>query len=162
MTGVRVGHGVDVHRFSGDPARRLRLGGVEIPDAPALEGHSDADVLLHALTDALLGAGGLGDLGSHFGSQDPAFAGADSSLFVRRACELLRQHGWVVGNVDLTVVAQRPRLAAHQEAMRARVVELVGTEAVNVKATSTDGLGFTGRGEGIAALATVLLTPTAT
>jgi len=155
----RVGHGVDVHRFSDDAGRVLRLAGVEIPEGPGLEGHSDADVLLHAVADALLGAAGLGDLGSRFGSADPAYAGADSAVFVRRAQEWAAAEGWRVGNVDTTVVAQRPRLAPYRERMASALAELLGVEpgAASVKATTTDGLGFLGRGQGICCLATVLL-----
>lgn len=155
----RVGHGVDVHRFAADPERALRLGGVVVPGAPGLEGHSDADVLLHAVADAVLGAAGLGDLGSRFGSADPAYAGADSAVFVRQALRWAAADGWRVGNVDATVVAQRPRLAPHRDAIAASLAALLGVEstAASVKATTTDGLGFLGRGEGICCLATVLL-----
>jgi 2-C-methyl-D-erythritol 2,4-cyclodiphosphate synthase len=156
---VRVGQGVDVHRFSDDPARALVLGGVRIPGAPGLAGHSDADVVLHALVDALLGAAGLGDLGSVFGTADPAYAGARSALFVEGALERVTAAGWGVGNADLTVVAQRPRLGEQRPRIAAAVAELLGVElpAVSVKATTTDGLGFLGRGEGVACLAVVLL-----
>lgn len=160
MSSVRIGQGVDAHAFSAGE-RVLRLAGVEIPGAPGLDGHSDADVVLHAVADALLGAAGLGDLGSLFGSDDPRYAGADSAVFVREAVRRAGDAGWAVGNVDCTVVAQRPRLAEHLPAMRGRLAELldVGPAAVSVKATSTDGLGFTGRGEGVACLAVVLLAP---
>jgi 2-C-methyl-D-erythritol 2,4-cyclodiphosphate synthase len=152
---------VDVHSFSPDPGRRLWLGGVQIPDAPGLEGHSDADVLLHALVDALLGAAALGDLGALFGSDDPAHAGASSSTFVRQALRRVHAAGWAVGNVDCTLVAQRPRLDPHRQAITASVAGLLGVaaSAVSVKATTTDRLGFTGRGEGIAGLAVALLVP---
>lgn len=156
---MRIGQGFDAHRFAaGD--RTLRLGGVEIPDAPGLEGHSDADVVLHAVTDAILGAAALGDLGEIYGTEDPAYAGADSGLFVRGAAALAARAGWRVANVDCTVVAQRPRLAPHVAAMRERLALLLELDhgAVSIKATSTDGLGFTGRGEGVACLAVVLLT----
>jgi len=159
---VRIGQGIDAHAFAENQAgRTLRLGGVDIPGAPGLDGHSDADAVLHAVTDALLGAAGLGDLGALFGSDDPRYAGADSAVFVREALARVDAAGWAVGNLDCTVVAQRPRLAEHLPAMRARLAELLAVEAaaVSVKATSTDGLGFTGRGEGIACLAVVLLTP---
>jgi 2-C-methyl-D-erythritol 2,4-cyclodiphosphate synthase len=157
--GVRVGLGLDVHQFDDDPGRPLWLAGVLIPDAPGLQGHSDADVLLHAVVDALLGAGGMGDLGALFGGHDPRYAGAASRGFVDETLRRVRAAGWAVGNLDCTLVAQRPRLGPHRQAMTASLAELleVAASAVNVKITSTDGLGFTGRGEGIAALATVLL-----
>jgi 2-C-methyl-D-erythritol 2,4-cyclodiphosphate synthase len=157
---VRVGQGVDVHPFSDDPARPLVLAGVTVPERPGLAGHSDADVVLHAVVDALLGAAGLGDIGSLFGSDDPRYAGAASSTFVAEALRRVTDAGWRVGNVDCTVIAQRPRIAPHREAMRERLAALLGVaaDAVNVKATTTDGLGFTGRGEGIACVAVVLLT----
>jgi 2-C-methyl-D-erythritol 2,4-cyclodiphosphate synthase len=157
---VRIGQGVDVHPFSDDPARPLVLAGVTVPEGPGLAGHSDADVVLHAVVDALLGAAGLGDIGSLFGSDDPRYAGADSSTFVAEALRRVTDAGWRVGNVDCTVIAQRPRIAPHRDAMRDRVAALLGVvaDAVNVKATTTDGLGFAGRGEGIACLAVALLT----
>ena len=157
---VRIGQGIDAHAFS-QGERVLRLAGVEIPDAPGLDGHSDADVVLHAVTDALLGAAGLGDLGALFGSDDPRYAGADSAVFVQEALARIDAAGWAVGNLDCTVVAERPRLAEYVPAMRARLAALLDVDpaAVSVKATSTDGLGFTGRGEGVACLAVVLLTP---
>jgi 2-C-methyl-D-erythritol 2,4-cyclodiphosphate synthase len=158
---VRIGQGVDVHAFAASDGRRpLRLAGVDIPGAPALEGHSDADVVLHAVADALLGAAALGDLGALFGSDDPHYAGADSAMFVREAVRRVGEAGWALGNLDCTVVAERPRLAEHLPMMRSQLAELLGVEpdAVSIKATSTDGLGFTGRGEGIACLAVVLLT----
>lgn len=156
---VRVGQGTDVHAFSDDPDRPLLLGGVRIPDAPGLDGHSDADVVLHALVDALLGAAGQGDIGTLFGTAEAASAGADSRLFVAGALERVTGTGMAVGNADVTIVAQRPRLAAHRAAIAASIADVLGVApgAVNVKATTTDGLGFTGRGEGIAALAVVLL-----
>lgn len=159
--GLRVGQGVDVHAFHPDPppARPLVLGGVTVPGGPPLAGHSDADCVLHALVDALLGAACLGDIGTLFGSDEPAYAGADSTVFVVETLRRLDRAGWAVGNADVTVVAQRPRLAAHRPAMTTRVAALlaVPADAVTVKATTTDHLGFTGRGEGIACLATVLL-----
>jgi 2-C-methyl-D-erythritol 2,4-cyclodiphosphate synthase len=156
---VRIGQGVDVHPFSDDPDRELVLAGVQIPEGPGLAGHSDGDVVLHAVVDALLGAAGLGDIGGIFGSADPRYAGAASSVFVTESLRLVADAGYAVGNVDCTVVAQRPRLAPHREAMRDRLAGLLGVPAgaVSVKATTTDGLGFTGRGEGIACLAVVLL-----
>lgn len=156
---IRVGQGIDVHRFAVPGTRRLVLGGVGIPEGPGLEGHSDADVVLHALVDALLGAAALGDLGSRFGTDQPAYAGADSSVFVTEALRIVRRAGWTVGNVDCTIVAQRPRIAPHQPAIVARVADLLGIppEGVSVKATTTDGLGMLGRGEGIACTAVALL-----
>lgn len=160
---ARVGQGLDIHAFADGPDRPLRLGGVTIPGPRGLAGHSDADVVLHALCDALLGAAALGDLGSLFGTDDPRYAGADSTVFVREACRRVTDAGWAVGNVDVTVVAQAPRLAAHVEAMRASVAALlgVGVGEVSVKATTTDHLGLVGRGEGVAGLAVALLVPRA-
>ncbi len=154
-----------MHAFAADFAaaepRPLVLGGIEVAGGPALAGHSDADVVLHALVDALLGAAALGDLGSRFGTAEPRYAGAASSVFVAEAVGLLALQGWTIGNVDCTVVAARPRLATHRDAMRASVAGLLGVEvgAVSIKATTTDGLGWTGRGEGIACLAVALLVP---
>ena len=158
---MRVGQGVDVHAFSDDSARRLLLGGVHIPGAPGLEGHSDADVVLHALVDALLGAAGAGDIGGLFGSDDPAYRGADSRVFLSAALAAVQRAGLTPGNADITIIAARPRVGPHREAIRDRVAMLLGVPAsrVNVKATTTDGLGFTGRGEGMAAMAVVLLEP---
>ena len=155
----RVGQGVDVHAFADGGQGSVRLGGVDVPGGPALAGHSDGDVVLHAVVDALLGAAGLGDLGGLVGVDLPATAGADSASFVHRALQQVAARGWLVGNADVTVVCQRPRIAPHAPAMRRRLAELleVGADAVNVKATTTDQLGFLGRGEGIAALAVVLL-----
>jgi 2-C-methyl-D-erythritol 4-phosphate cytidylyltransferase/2-C-methyl-D-erythritol 2,4-cyclodiphosphate synthase len=152
----RTGQGIDVHRLV--PGRRLVLGGLEIPSELGLDGHSDADVVLHALTDALLGTIGAGDIGSHFPPTDPRWRDAESSLFVRHALALLAERGGRVEHVDVTILAERPRIAPHRAAMRARLAELLGLgeEAVSVKATTTEGLGFTGRGEGI--LASVLAT----
>jgi 2-C-methyl-D-erythritol 2,4-cyclodiphosphate synthase len=156
---VRVGQGFDTHRL--EPGRPLRLGGVTIPHDRGLVGHSDGDVLLHAIARALLGALGAGDLGQHFPSADERWRGADSGVFVREAAAKVRSRGLAVSNLDATVIAEAPRLATHQEAMRRSVAALIGTpvEAVNIQVTSTDGLGATGRGEGIAAQAVVLLAP---
>lgn len=154
---MRIGQGFDAHRFcAGD---HVVLGGVRIPHAQGIDAHSDGDVLLHAITDALLGAAGLGDLGRHFPDTDPAFKGIDSRLLLRRAHEAATAKGMTVGNVDATVIAQTPRLAAHIESMRANIAAdlRVEPDQVNVKATTTERMGFTGRGEGIAALAVVLL-----
>ncbi|MCX8102498.1 MAG: bifunctional 2-C-methyl-D-erythritol 4-phosphate cytidylyltransferase/2-C-methyl-D-erythritol 2,4-cyclodiphosphate synthase [Geminicoccaceae bacterium] len=149
----RTGQGIDVHRLV--PGRRLVLGGVEIPFELGLEGHSDADVVLHALTDAILGTIGAGDIGSHFPPSDPRWRDAESSRFVRHALSLLAAAGGVLEHVDLTLLAERPRIAPHRAAMRARLAQLLelGEEAVSLKATTTEGLGFIGRGEGIAAWA---------
>lgn len=154
---MRIGHGYDVHRLV--EGRRLILGGVEIPDEKGLLGHSDADVLTHALMDALLGAAALGDIGQLFPDSDDAFLGADSIDLLRRVCAVIAQHGYAVGNVDCTVLAQRPKLAPHIPQMRRRLAEAMGIDAscVSVKATTEEGLGFTGEGLGIAAHAVALL-----
>ena len=154
---MRIGHGYDVHRLV--PDRRLVLGGVEIPFERGLLGHSDADVLTHAVMDALLGAAALGDIGQHFPDHDPAYAGADSLVLLDQVTVLLAERGWSVGNVDATVIAQRPKLASYIPQMRANLARRMGVELeqVNVKATTEEGLGFTGGGEGIAAHAVVLL-----
>ncbi len=159
---LRVGQGFDVHALV--PGRRLLLGGVEIPwpsgAAPmGLLGHSDADVLLHAITDALLGAAGLGDIGRLFPDSDAALKDADSRALLRRVAQQVRGAGWELVNVDATVIAQRPKIAPHVQAMRAAIAADLGVAAatVGVKGKTTEHLGFTGRGEGIAALAVVLL-----
>jgi 2-C-methyl-D-erythritol 2,4-cyclodiphosphate synthase len=159
MRRPRIGQSFDAHQLA--EGYELVLGGVSIPYARGLAGHSDGDVLLHAIAGALLGALGLGDLGAHFPSSDPRWKGAASGAFVRRALGLARERGYALGNLDATVIAERPRLAPHQAAMRTAIAALVGApEAdVNVKVTSTDGLGAIGRGEGIAAQAVVLLVP---
>ncbi len=155
----RVGHGFDAHRLVA--GRPLVLGGVTIPHDRGLAGHSDGDVLLHAVASALLGALGAGDLGSHFPSSDPAWKGVASGRLLERVMGLVREAGLAVGNVDATVVAGEPRLAEFRPAMQASLAKILGIEeaAVNVKITSTDGLGAVGRGEGIAAQAVVLLAP---
>lgn len=155
VTEVRVGQGVDVHAFSGDAGRELVIGGVVIEGAPGLAGHSDADVVAHAVADSLLGAVAAGDLGERFGVADPEREGADSMQLLAEVVADLAADGWRVGNVDCTVVAQRPRLAAHRDAMRERLAEVlgVGGDAVSVKATTTDRLGMIGRGEGVACIA---------
>lgn len=149
----RTAQGIDVHRLV--PGRRLVLGGIEIPFALGLEGHSDADVVLHALTDAILGLVGAGDIGEHFPPRDPRWRDADFSLFLRRALELLSGAGGALEHVDVTILAERPKLAPHRAAMRERLAALLGlgAGAVSVKATTTEGLGFVGRGEGIMATA---------
>jgi 2-C-methyl-D-erythritol 2,4-cyclodiphosphate synthase len=156
---VRIGQGFDAHRL--EPGRPLRLGGIEVPHDRGLAGHSDGDVLLHAVTSALLGALGEGDLGRHFPSSDPGLEGIASGRLLSQVIEQVRSAGWAVGNVDATIVAQAPRLAAYLAGMEAAIADLLGVseDAVNVKVTSTDGLGTLGRGEGIAALAVALLVP---
>lgn len=156
---MRIGQGFDAHRFS--QTGRLVLGGVEIPFELGMEAHSDGDVLLHAITDAILGAAGEGDLGRHFPDTDPELRDIDSRILLRRARELAAARKLVVGNIDATVIAQRPRLAPHIGAMRQIVAADLGVseDAVNIKATTTEKMGFTGRGEGIAAMAVVLLLP---
>lgn len=147
---VRTGLGVDTHRFA--DGRRLVLGGVEIPHARGLAGHSDADVLAHAIADALLGAADLGDIGRHFPDTDPAFEGADSIALLVEVVARVRAAGWRVEHVDATVVMERPKLAPHREAIAARLRAAVGA-SVSVKATTGEGMGFVGREEGVAALA---------
>ena len=151
MSDIRIGHGFDVHAFAAN--RRLIIGGVDIPYELGLAGHSDADVLLHAICDALLGAAGLGDIGRHFPDTDAAFAGIDSRILLRRVAEQLKERNWRVGNVDATLIAQAPRMAPHIARMTAHIADDLGIaiDRVNVKATTTEKLGFTGRGEGIAA-----------
>ncbi|MGE4275779.1 MAG: 2-C-methyl-D-erythritol 2,4-cyclodiphosphate synthase [Lawsonibacter sp.] len=154
---MRIGHGYDVHKLV--EGRKLILGGVDIPYEKGLLGHSDADVLTHAVMDALLGAAGLGDIGRHFPDTDPAYAGADSLVLLERVAELLKQDGWQVGNVDATILAQRPKLAPYIPQMRENLAAHIGVslEQVNVKATTEEGLGFTGAGQGMAAHAVCLL-----
>lgn len=157
MTKLRVGHGYDVHRLV--EGRALILGGVTVPFDRGLLGHSDADVLTHAVMDALLGAAALGDIGKLFPDSDAAYAGADSIALLERVTALLREHGWQVGNVDSTVVAQAPRLAPYIPEMRRRLAEAMGldVDCVSVKATTEERLGFTGSGEGMAAHAVALI-----
>lgn len=154
---VRVGIGYDVHPFA--EGRRFVLGGVDVPHERGLAGHSDADALAHAVADALLGALALGDLGAHFPDDDPAWQGADSLTLLARVRGLVAAQGWRVGNVDATVIAERPRLAPHVAGMRQGLARALAAdvEAVSVKATRHEGLGALGRGEGIAAMAVVLL-----
>jgi 2-C-methyl-D-erythritol 2,4-cyclodiphosphate synthase len=161
VSAFRIGHGFDVHAFG--PGDHVVLGGVRIPHGQGLKAHSDGDVLIHALCDALLGAAALGDIGRHFPDTDPAYAGADSRALLRRVMSLLREQGLEVENVDCTVVAQAPRLAAHVAAMRVNLAEdlAVAVGQVNVKATTTERLGYVGREEGIAAHAVALLQGTA-
>lgn len=155
---MRIGHGYDVHRLT--EGRELILGGVNIPFEKGLLGHSDADVLAHAVMDALLGAAALGDIGKLFPDTAPAYEGADSMVLLKRVAEVLEEKGYAVGNVDATVVAQRPKLSAYIPAMRENLARAMGTGAdrVSVKATTEERLGFTGSGEGIAAHAVALIT----
>lgn len=156
----RIGSGFDVHRLV--EGRRCIICGVDIPAERGLLGHSDADVALHALTDALLGAVALGDIGRHFPDTDPKWEGADSRRLLRAVVDMLRQRGYVAVNVDITIMAQAPKMAPHIEAMRANVAADLGIDidCVSVKATTTERLGFTGRGEGIAAQAVALIAKT--
>jgi 2-C-methyl-D-erythritol 2,4-cyclodiphosphate synthase len=157
VTSYRVGSGFDAHRLA--EGRPLRLGGVQVPFARGLLGHSDGDCVLHAVCDALLGAMGEGDMGAHFPSDDERWRGADSAVFVRATAALVAARGAAVLNVDVTVIAEAPRLQPHLAAMRARLAELLGIlpAAVSVKAKSADGLGALGRGEGVAAQAVALV-----
>ena len=154
---MRIGCGIDVHAFG--PGDFIMLGGVRIPHSHGVVAHSDGDVVLHALCDALLGAAGLGDIGQHFSDSDPQWKGADSARFVVSVLALLRARRLAVANVDLTVLVQAPKIAPYRESMRRQIARLleVGEERVNIKATTTEGLGFLGRAEGIAAQAVVLL-----
>lgn len=156
---MRIGHGYDVHRLV--PDRKLILGGVEVPYEKGLLGHSDADVLTHALMDALLGAAGLGDIGRHFPDTDPAYAGADSLKLLEQVVELIRQKGYRLGNADCTVIAQRPKLASYLPAMQENLARIcrVEPDQINLKATTEEKLGFTGDGSGISAHAVCLLLP---
>lgn len=157
MTDFRVGHGYDVHRFAED--RKLILGGVEIDFELGLLGHSDADVLLHAVSDALLGAAGLGDIGKHFPDTDATFKNIDSRILLRRVAELIKNEGYSVSNVDCTIVAQKPKLAPHIQNMKQNIAEDLSIDEtrVNVKATTEEGLGFTGEMKGISAHAVALI-----
>ena len=157
---MKVGLGFDVHAFG--PGDHVTIGGVRIPHVAGLVAHSDGDVALHALADALLGAIGAGDIGQHFPDTEPAWRGADSRELLRQVVGLVSAAGFRPGNCDLTVIAEAPRLGPHRDAMRANIAADLGVDpaAVNVKATTTERLGFTGRGEGIAAQAVVLIEPT--
>lgn len=154
---MKVGIGFDAHRFT--PGRPLMLGGVQVPHHEGLLGHSDADVLVHAVCDALLGALGQGDIGRHFPDTDPRYQGIDSLKLLQQVRNLAAAQGYACCNVDTVIIAEQPRLAAHLEAMQANIAECLGIAAgqVNVKATTTEGMGCTGRGEGIAAQAVVLI-----
>ena len=155
---MRIGHGYDVHRLV--EGRKLIMGGVDIPWEKGLLGHSDADVLLHAIADAVLGAIGEGDIGKHFPDTDPAFKGADSLKLLEHVGKLAADHGYVLGNLDATIIAQRPKMAPHIAIMRENIARVLNTTVgqVNVKATTEEGLGFTGTGEGISAHAVVIMT----
>lgn len=154
---MRIGHGYDVHRFQS--GNFIILGGVQIAHDKSFVAHSDGDVLLHALTDALLGAAALGDIGQHFPDTDPAHQGADSRQLLRHVVEILEQHGWQVGNIDTTILAQAPKMAPHIALMRENIAAdlKIALDQVNVKATTTENLGFVGREEGIAAHAVAIL-----
>lgn len=154
---MRVGMGYDVHRLV--PERDLIIGGVKIPYEKGLLGHSDADVLLHAIMDALLGAAALGDIGKHFPDNDPAYKGADSLMLLGRVGEILSEEGYVIENIDSTIIAQKPKMAPHIEQMRRNIADTLGLDIsrVNVKATTEEGLGFTGTGEGISTQAVALI-----
>jgi 2-C-methyl-D-erythritol 2,4-cyclodiphosphate synthase len=154
---MRIGHGYDVHRLVTE--RKLIMGGVDIPYSLGLLGHSDADVLLHAIADAILGAIGEGDIGKHFPDTDPAYKGASSVKLLRHVMDLAQAKGYRLGNLDATIIAQRPKLAPYIQEMRQNIAATLDADAgqVNVKATTTEGLGFTGTGEGIAAHAVVLM-----
>jgi len=154
---VRVGHGYDVHQFC--EGRKVILGGIEVPYPLGLKGHSDADVLSHAICDALLGAAGLRDIGSHFPDTDPQYKGADSAIFLKHAVKALAELGWQPGNIDATIICQEPRISPHVEAIRNRLAKTLAMtpDAVNIKATTTEGLGYLGRKEGIAAHAVALI-----
>lgn len=154
---MRIGHGFDVHKFG--PGDHVMIGGVAIPYCYGLEAHSDGDVLLHALCDALLGAAGLGDIGRHFPDTDPAFSGADSRDLLRRVVQQLAERQWQVANVDMTIVAQAPKMAPYIDQMVGYISQdlAIAPSQINIKATTTEQLGFTGRKEGIAAHAVALL-----
>ena len=154
----RIGHGYDVHRLA--EGRKLILGGVEIPCEKGLDGHSDADVLTHAVMDALLGAAALGDIGHHFPDTEEAYAGADSMALLKAVGELLKENGYCVANIDATLLAQRPKVAPYRESMRRNIAEALSIDLfqVSVKATTEEGLGFTGQGLGMAAHAVCLIT----
>ena len=152
---IRIGQGIDVHAF--EEGDFVTLAGIKIPHTQGLKAHSDGDVVLHALCDALLGALALGDIGQHFPDTDEKYKGADSMLLLRHVTQLLLEKGWQVGNADITIIAQKPKLAAYREQMQNNIAAVlkIDKDAINVKATTTERLGFTGRGEGIAAQAVV-------
>lgn len=154
---MRIGSGYDVHKLV--PDRKLIIGGVEIPFELGLLGHSDADVLLHAISDALLGAAALGDIGNHFPDTSPDFKDVDSRILLRKVVELLNEKGYIIGNIDATIIAQMPKMAPYIEVMRKNVANDcgIGVDFVNIKATTEEGLGFTGEGKGISASAVCLI-----
>lgn len=154
---MRIGHGYDVHRLV--EGRKLIIGGIDIPHTKGLLGHSDADVLLHAIMDALLGAAAMGDIGAHFSDKDPQYAGADSMILTRHVAKLLQDAGYSISNIDATVIAQAPKLAPHIRVMRQNIADALGIDIgqVSVKATTEEHLGFTGDGSGIAAHAVCLI-----
>lgn len=154
---MRIGSGYDVHRL--EEGYRLIMGGVEISYEKGLKGHSDADVLVHAIMDALLGAAALGDIGQHFPDTDPAYKGISSLKLLEHVCRLLKDHGYSIGNIDATIIAQKPKMAPHIRQMRENIAGICGVskDRINVKATTEEGLGFTGAGQGIAASAVCLL-----
>lgn len=154
---LRIGHGFDVHPFC--EGRKVILGGIEVPYPLGLKGHSDADVLSHAICDALLGAAALGDIGRHFPDSDPQYKGADSAIFLRHAVASLKEMGWQPGNIDATIICEEPRISPHVEAIRARLADTLGMDPadVNIKATTTERLGYLGRKEGIAAHAVAMI-----
>ena len=158
---IRIGQGIDVHAFG--PGDHLMLGGIRVPHDRGVEAHSDGDVVIHALCDAMLGALALGDIGRHFPPSDPQWKDADSRAFLRHCNGLLGERGWRVGNADITVICERPKVGPHAEAMRAQLADDLGIDNgdIGIKATTSEKLGFTGRGEGIAAQAVVLLVSTA-
>ena len=157
MANIRIGQGFDVHAFG--PGDHIVLGGVRVPHTHGIVAHSDGDVLIHALCDSILGALALGDIGKHFPPSDPQWKGADSRRFLVRCVQLAAERGWRVGNVDATVIGERPKVGPHAQAIREALAADLGIEvdAVSVKATTTEKLGFTGREEGLAAMAVVLL-----
>jgi 2-C-methyl-D-erythritol 2,4-cyclodiphosphate synthase len=154
---IRVGMGFDVHAFA--PERELWLGGIQVPHHLGLQGHSDADVLIHAICDALLGAAAMRDIGYHFSDKDPAFKGIDSKILLKKTIELLAESGWQVGNIDATICAERPKLLNYIPQMQTTLAQVMGidVEDVSIKATTTERLGFTGREEGISAYAVALI-----
>jgi len=151
----KIGQGIDAHRFK--EGRKLILGGVEVPFEKGLDGHSDADVLLHAIADSLLGAMGKGDIGFHFPDTDQKYKGVSSLLFLQSIKEMMKKEGAVLQNIDATIIAQKPKLASYIPAMKEQISNVLNTKHVNIKATTTEKMGFTGRGEGIAAMAVVLI-----
>ena len=157
MSTIRIGYGYDVHTFDID--RKLILGGLEIPYEKGLKGHSDADVLLHAITDALLGSLALGDIGKHFPDTDPKYKGADSRILLRESYELVKEKGFELGNMDATIVAERPKLQKYLPGMQEIIAKDLGVpvSSISLKATTSEKMGFVGRGEGIAVMATVLI-----